>query len=244
MSTEADYLASYDASHYKAPLSTVDMAIFCIQDEALHVLLVRRAAHPAKGEWSLPGGFPDLKADPDLDATAFRKLQEKTGLRSPYLEQVATVGGARRDPRGWALTVLYFALVDHAALAPQSTQVETAAWVPLDAALKRDLAFDHHDLLVLATRRLRSKARYSALPLGFMPSEFTITELQRVFEILLGTELERKSFRRRILSADLLQETGRMQPTARRPAKVYRLARPVEEDFTFPGLIHSKPPDI
>jgi 8-oxo-dGTP diphosphatase len=242
MPTEADYLARYDARDFDAPLATVDMAIFCIRDDALHVLLVKRNGFPAKGEWALPGGFIDLNADAAIEDAAFRKLEEKTGVRSPYLEQVLTVGNGQRDPRGWALTILYFALIDHAALAPASEQVEEARWVRLDLALDRKLAFDHHDLLVQATRRLRAKARYSALPVGLMPPEFTLSELQRVFEILLDAELERKAFRRRILDADLLEETGGMQKTARRPAKLYRLARALDESFTFPGLIHSKPP--
>lgn len=243
MPTEADYLSRYDASRFRAPLATVDMAIFCVHEDRLHVLLVRRASFPARGEWALPGGFVDVGIDPDIDATAARKLVEKTGVDSPYLEQVATVGNANRDPRGWALTVLYFALIDHAALAPASAGVEEAGWVPLDDAMKRTLAFDHHALLVQATRRLRAKARYSALPLKLLPPEFTLAELQHVFELLLGARLESKSFRRRILSADLIAETGRMQPTARRPARIYRLVSEIGEDFTFPGLIHTKPPD-
>ncbi len=241
MSKEEEYLASYDASKFDAPLATVDMAIYCVHAEKLHVLLVKRAAFPAKGEWALPGGFIDIKSDADVDASAARKLAAKTGISTSYLEQVCSVGRADRDPRGWALTVLYFALIDHAALAPDEASVEQAEWVPLEDALSRKLAFDHHDLLMRATQRLRGKARYSALPLKLMPAEFTLAELQHVFEILLGTDLESKSFRRRILSSELIEETGNLRPTARRPAMLYRLKGEIEEDFAFPGLIHAKP---
>jgi len=244
MSREADYLAGYDPSRFPALLTTVDMAIFCIRDGKLHVLLVQRASFPARGEWTLPGGFVDPTGDINLEATAGRKLTEKTGVMTPYLEQVCSVGNSTRDPRGWSITVLYFALIDQAAVAPGNADVEAVQWVPLEEALDQTLAFDHCELLRRATRRLRAKARYSALPLKLLPSQFTLAELQQVFEVLLGAKLERKSFRRRILSANLLEETGRLQPTSRRPAMVYRLIREVDEDFAFPGLIHSKPSEL
>lgn len=238
---ERKFLEAYDASKFAGPLATVDMAIFCIRDDALHVLLIKRGNHPDKGRWALPGGFVDTRRDADTHATALRKLSEKTGIATPYLEQVVTVGGSKRDPRGWALTVLYFALIDHAALNPDSDNVEDAEWVDVHEALTRDLAFDHRDLLTRAARRLADKARYSALPLKLLPAEFTLVETQRVFEILLGAPLEKKSFRRRILAADIVEETGRTRPSARRPAQLYRLTRDIQEDFAFPGLIHTKP---
>ncbi|MBO6796960.1 NUDIX domain-containing protein [Maricaulis sp.] len=238
---ERKFLDAYDASAFAGPLATVDMAIFCIREDALHVLLIKRGNHPDKGRWALPGGFVDTSRDADTHATALRKLSEKTGVKTPYLEQVVTVGGADRDPRGWALTVLYFALIDHAALSPANENVEEAEWVEVHEALERELAFDHRELLTRAARRLAYKARYSALPLRLLPAEFTLVETQRVFEILLGARLEKKSFRRRILAADIVEETGQTRPSARRPAQLYRLTREIEEDFAFPGLIHTKP---
>ncbi len=110
--TEQEFLASYDRRDYDAPLLTVDMAIFSVFNGQLQVLLIKRPNFPAKDQWALPGGFADLTHDQDLMATAYRKLVEKTGISSPYLEQVASVGNAKRDPRGWAVTILYFALID------------------------------------------------------------------------------------------------------------------------------------
>lgn len=240
--TEDEYLKTYQLSDYAVPLSTVDTVIFCVLDGNLHVLLVSRAEHPDKGKWALPGGFVDLSEDIDTDATAFRKLQEKTGLASPYLEQVCSVGNASRDKRGWALTVLYFALVTHVSLKEQPSQaIEHAKWVPLTRALELDLAFDHNKLLALATNRLRSKTRYSALPLQLMPTQFTLSELQDMFEIILGASLERKSFRRRFIASGLLEETGTLKPTSRRPAALYRRKQEMRGDYIFPGLLDAKP---
>jgi len=113
---EEDFLKSYNAKDYDAPLCSVDMAIFAVENEQLKVLLIKRDQHPHKGLWALPGGFSDLKRDSSIDATAHRKLAEKTGVQTPYLEQVESIGNATRDPRGWSVTLLYFALLDFEAL--------------------------------------------------------------------------------------------------------------------------------
>jgi len=238
--TEEEYLKAYQISDYPVPLTTVDTVIFCVKEGWLHVLLVSRSEHPYKGKWALPGGFINLESDANIKATAFRKLNEKTGLASPYLEQVCTVGNTKRDKRGWSLTVLYFALVSYIPL-EDNTAVEQNRWMPLSRALEMDLAFDHKKLLTLATNRLRTKTRYSALPLQLMPDEFTLSELQEMFEIVLEAKLERKSFRRRFLASGLLIETGRQKPTSRRPAALYRNAGTLPDDYIFPGLLDAKP---
>ncbi|MEK7741074.1 MAG: NUDIX hydrolase, partial [Pseudomonadota bacterium] len=110
--SEQEFLSNYNKKDYESPLLTVDMAIFSVDAGQLQVLLIKRSNFPQKDKWALPGGFVDLSKDQDLMATAHRKLVEKTGLQSPHLEQVATVGNATRDPRGWAVTALYFALID------------------------------------------------------------------------------------------------------------------------------------
>lgn len=238
------FLETYDKSQFESPLATVDTVIFTVFDDVLKVLLVKRAEHPEKGKWALPGGFIDLLADETIEDTAFRKLKEKTGVSSPYLEQVETVGNAHRDKRGWALTILYFALINHSALAPKASAVEDAQWLPVTEAVQLSLAFDHANLLASATNRLRSKTRYSALPLQLMDRDFTLSELQRMFETVLGSTLEKKSFRRRILSAGLLEETGEMKPTERRPAALYRRKERARGDFEFPGNLFTHPAKI
>lgn len=225
---EKTFLAQYNIHNFDVPLSSVDMSIFAIIDQKLHVLLTNRPGHPCKGMWSLPGGFVDLKKDQTLDDTAHRKLTEKTGVKSPYLEQVCSKGGSSRDPRGWSITVLYFALIDF-----QKVDLQEGKWIDVDEALTRILAFDHVDLLRLSLDRLRSKARYTALPIALMPRDFTLTELQTVFEIILGRKLPLKSFRRRLMTAEVLIPTSRSKIAGKRPAQIYN-AKGVSRDFSFP----------
>lgn len=234
--TESEFLERYDPKEFDAPLCTVDMAIFAVEEKELKVLLIRRTEHPQKDRWALPGGFCDLVKDATIDDTAYRKLMEKTGIASPYLEQVESIGNFKRDPRGWSITLLYFALIDFGKL-HQGSEKEETQWLSLDKALSLELAFDHDLLLRKAINRLRHKTRYSALPISLMPDSFTLTELQNMFELILGTNLQKKSFRRRIEASGLLIETGEMRPTARRPAALFKRTDNFTQDFIFPGLL-------
>ena len=234
--TESEFLKSYNPKDYDSPLCTVDMAIFAVEDNELKVLLLQRGEHPFKNRWALPGGFCDLSNDVTIEATANRKLFEKTGIKSPYLEQVETIGNAVRDPRGWSITLLYFALIDFETL-DLSLQTQDAQWLVLSEALNLELAFDHKALLQKAINRLRNKTRYTALPINLMPDEFTLTELQNMFELILDNPLQKKSFRRRMEASGLLIETGEMRPTARRPAALFKRSKSFEEDHIFPGLL-------
>ena len=234
--SEQEYLANYQANRYPTPLLTVDMAIFSIKESQLQVLLIQRSNFPAKGQWALPGGFVDLAQDADLLASAKRKLIEKTGIKTPYLEQVASVGNAKRDPRGWSVTVVYFALIDFNAIASQLSATEQSQWVPVHEALQHELAFDHRHLLTLASERLRSRTRYTALPISLMPPLFTLTELQQIYEIILGQSLEKKSFRRRMLDAGVVEETDQSKIAGKRPAQLYRYAL-ADYAFQFPRIL-------
>ena len=160
--TEKSYLASYNIHDFDVPLCTVDMSIFTVINGQLQVLLVKRANFPKKGQWALPGGFIDLQRDRSIEDTAFRKLKEKTGVESPYLEQVKTIGNPTRDPRGWSITVLYFALIssDGIELVSDSSSSEVE-WVPFKEAIKKRLAFDHKSLIENCYDRLRSKTLYT-----------------------------------------------------------------------------------
>ena len=241
-STEQEFLASYNKKDFEAPLFTVDMAIFSVNAGQLQVLLIKRSNFPQKDQWALPGGFVDLAKDADLMASAHRKLVEKTGLKSPHLEQVGTVGNATRDPRGWAVTALYFALIDFKAFQRVETeqteykQVEHSEWVSITDAKKLDLAFDHTQLLEMAVERLSSKARYTALPISLMPELFTLTELQQIYEIIFGQSLEKKSFRRRMIEAGAVEETDQSKIAGKRPAQLYRYALD-SFDFQFPRIL-------
>ena len=208
------------------PLVTVDIAIFSIRDEALSVLLVQRGEGPDEPfplRWALPGGFVDVQTDATIEACARRKLAAKTGVTTPYLEQLGSWGSADRDPRDWSVTNVYFALIASDAsgegdgLAPQR-------WFPVGPDVPRPLAFDHDELLDAALRRLRDKVEYTVLPASLLPGEFTLPELQRTFEIVLGRDLDKSAFRTRMLSAKVIEETGNYRTSSRRPALLYRLA--------------------
>jgi 8-oxo-dGTP diphosphatase len=213
---------------FPRPLVTVDLAIFSIQDDALRVLLVQRptsGGEPFPGQWALPGGFINTSIDSDLEACALRKLREKSGISAPYLEQVGSWGSNDRDPRGWSVTHVYFALIasDDRALKAGGNASE-AKWVAVDGQRVRDkLAFDHTVLLRAAITRLRNKVEYTSLPAFLMPVEFTLAELQQVHEILLGRALEKKAFRTRVLATDLLDTVPRKREGISRPAQLYRL---------------------
>lgn len=207
---------------FPRPLTTVDVVIFAIRDDSLQVLLVRRPAgegEPFPESLALPGGFVDVAKDRDLAACAARKLREKTGVTSPYLEQLGSWGSATRDPRGWSATHAYFALIPEEA----GELAADARWFPLPGGrLKEKLAFDHGEILSTAIQRLRNKVEYTSLPAYLMPAEFTLPDLQRVYEIVLDRPLEKSAFRTRILSADMIEPVARMRRGPNRPAQLYR----------------------
>lgn len=237
--SEKEYLDKYNIHDFDVPLCTVDMAIFTVQEEQLKVLLVKRARHPQCGKWALPGGFIDQQQDRTLEDTAFRKLREKTGVRSPYLEQVATIGGAKRDPRGWSLTVLYFALLSIEGLTLVVDKASSeVTWVNYETAKTMRLAFDHQRLLKLSFERLHSKTLYTSLPIHLMGTQFTLPELQSVYEIILGTPLQKKSFRKRLLDADIVEETGDKITLVSKPAMLYR-AKKGHHAHVFPRTLES-----
>lgn len=213
----------------KQPLATVDVALFTLADEALQVLLVQRphtAGEPFPGLWALPGGFVDVERDADLEACALRKLREKTGVSTPYLEQLGSWGSARRDPRGWSATHAYFALIPHET-ARAGANAADARWFPVtNASVKTRLAFDHAEILAAAIARLRGKVEYTSLPAFLLPREFTLTDLQRTYEIVLGRTLEKSAFRTRVLGAGLVEPAGKTRLGPNRPAQLYRLRNP------------------
>jgi 8-oxo-dGTP diphosphatase len=214
---------------FPRPFTTVDVVIFAATAAGLQVLLTRRpdrADEPFPRAWALPGGFIDVARDADLETCALRKLQEKTGVHAPYLEQLGSWGNGHRDPRGWSATHAYFALLsaDDRQAGEQHGAAQSARWFPVEGTRVRErLAFDHAEILKAAVNRLRSKVEYTSLPAFLMPAEFTLSELQRIHEVLLGRALEKKAFRTRVLASQLLEEVPRRREGANRPAQLYRL---------------------
>lgn len=228
-SSEAEFLAQYDPRQYRQPICPVDVAIFTLRDGRLQVLLVKRREHPCRDRLAFPGGFIAPEHDRSLEDAALRKLREKTGVDSPYLEQWGAVGNPERDPRGWSLTVVYFALIPPV----DPPAGSDAVWIDVTEAVRLPLAFDHAALLPRVLERLRGKVLYTLIPAHLIASPFTLSELQRAYEHILGHDLDKKAFRRRLENADVIEATGESrQDGAGRPAALYRL-RPACGQFNF-----------
>ena len=222
MTADVDYLNRYDASRFPSPLVTVDSVLFTLHQQSLCVLLVERAAPPQQGLWGLPGGFIDLQKDDSTRATALRKLTEKTGVVPSWLEELGTVSGPGRDPRGWSLTVAWFALIAWVDCEPHIATVSDARWVPVEQLTDYDLAFDHGDIIQTALSRLRQKTMYSLLPVYALPASFTHGQLQEATEIILGQPIQRKSLIRRFEASGMFEETGESVATGARKARLWR----------------------
>jgi 8-oxo-dGTP diphosphatase len=205
---------------FPRPALTVDCVVFGLDEDELEVLLIRRGLEPFAGRWALPGGFVHL--DETLEDAALRELEEETGLRKVYLEQLYTFGDLDRDPRERVVTVAYYALVklsDHKVRA--ATDAADAAWFSLGDL--PDLAFDHGRIVELAHERLKGKVRYQPIGFELLPRKFTLTQLQRMYEIILDRPLDKRNFRKKILSMGLLVELDEVQKdVAHRAARLYK----------------------
>ena len=222
-------MANQHCYQYPHPAVTTDVAVFTIRDQQLTLLLVQRAGEPYQGMWALPGGFLDI--DEDLEACAKRELEEETGISGVYLEQLYTFGMPNRDPRERIISVTYYALVpsDRLQLKAASDAAD-AQWFTLDQM--PPLAFDHQQIIALAQSRLAAKLDYSTIAFQFMPETFTLSELQAVYEILLNEHLDKRNFRKKILSLKQIEETGELRRTGNhRPARVYQLKNPERVDI-------------
>lgn len=211
----------YDPSQYERPAVTVDTVVLALRQGALQVLLIQRKNWPCEGMWAIPGGF--IKMDESLASAARRELAEETGLEGPriYLEQLYTFGDPGRDPRTRVITAAYLALVcaDRIVLRPASDAAD-AAWFP--AYDPPPLAFDHDQILSCATQRLRHKIEHTPAIFQLLPETFTLTELQEAYEHVLRQELDKRNFRRKMLSSGILAGTPRVRSGDHRPAKLYR----------------------
>ncbi|QCB44650.1 NUDIX domain-containing protein [Hydrogenophaga sp. PAMC20947] len=213
---------------FERPLTTVDLVVFTLREDQLQVLLVQRPDRPKEpfpNDWALPGGFVDVHKDASLQACAQRKLKEKTGVDTPYLEQLGSWGGAARDPRGWSATHVYFTLLPITGVTLQEGgNSQDAQWFPVDSGVQHQtLAFDHAEILRVAVQRLRAKVEYTSLPAHLLPQPFTLPQLQKAYELVLGRAVDKSGFRTRMLAASFLEETGPIDVGAPRLAMGYRM---------------------
>lgn len=208
------------------PSVTVDIVIFALKENELAVLLVKRAIEPFKGVWAIPGGF--VKINESLEEAALRELREETGVEKVYLEQLYTFGDVERDPRGRVITVAYFALLPRIKEELRATtDVSEARWFSVKKL--PELAFDHAKILEYALKRLRWKFEYTAIAFSLLPKNFTLTGLQKVYEIAFYKKFDKRNFRKKILSLGIIKETKGKSIGAYRPAKLYQLNAEVGE---------------
>lgn len=206
---------------YPHPAVTTDIVVFTIQEKQLKVLLIMRGGEPFKGHWALPGGF--IKMDEDLETGALRELNEETGVKDVFIEQLATFGAVKRDPRERVITVAYYALIPSDKLVLKAaTDADAAAWFPISKL--PPLAFDHKDILTLARKRLSSKIDYSTLAFQFLSDLFSLSDVQSVYEIIKGEPVDKRNFRRDLLAQDFLVATNKERAEgAGRPAQLFKL---------------------
>ncbi|HHG85601.1 MAG TPA: NUDIX hydrolase, partial [Bacteroidetes bacterium] len=210
----------YSYKHAR-PSLTVDCVVFSWDGIALEVLLIERGETPFVGAWALPGGF--VQMDEDLETAALRELQEETGLTDMYLEQLYTFGKVGRDPRGRVVTVAYFALINKEKYAPArgASDARLARWFLLEQM--PELAFDHQQILAQARKRLQDKVRYAPIGFELLPPKFSLSQLQQLYETILGTELDKRNFRKKLMGMDVLVELDEYeQGVAHRAAKLFR----------------------
>ena len=203
---------------FPAPIATVDVVLLTLRAGLLSVGLIRREQEPFAGVAALPGGYVHVPEDATLEASAARILRDKAKVDCRFLEQLGTFSGAARDPRGWSLTVAYFALMPEADLVAAEASLSLH---PVDDL--PPLAFDHAAIIEASVVRLRGKSSYSALPAFLLPPLFTLTELHAVYQQVLGTRLDPASFRRKILDQEIVEEADTRRIGAHRPASLYRL---------------------
>lgn len=214
---------------------TVDLVIFTVVDRSLKVLLVKRGIPPFKGEWAIPGGF--VREGESLEQCARRELLEETSVENIYLEQLYSFGDPDRDPRMRVITVAYFALIaSDAHRISARTDAIDVDWFAVDERPR--LAFDHDRIVDYAVERLRYKLDYTTAGFQLLPERFTLTELQTVYEIILGRSLDKRNFRKKILSLGILLDTGDTKMDGvHRPARLYKYSETRFMNLRDKGII-------
>jgi 8-oxo-dGTP diphosphatase len=219
---------------FARPALTVDIVVFALDEEDLQVMLIQRDLAPFEGRWALPGGF--VRIDETLEEAARRELQEETGLKEIFLEQLYTFGELERDPRERVVTVGYYGLVNLKGhdVRP-STDARNAAWFAVNDL--PELAFDHDQILTTAHQRLRGKVQYQPIGFELLPEKFTLRQLQHLYEVILDRELDKRNFRKKVLAMEIVKETNEIEKdVAHRAARLYRFDKRKYDRLTKKGF--------
>ncbi|MFH1174404.1 MAG: NUDIX domain-containing protein [archaeon] len=204
---------------YFKPSVTVDIILFSIINEEIKVLLIRRGIPPFKGMWAIPGGF--VREKEELEDAAKRELSEETGVNVSYLEQLYTFGGINRDPRGRVITITYFGLTALEQTLQASTDAEHARWFSIKKL--PSLAFDHKNILEYALQRLRWKFEYTTVAFSVLPEKFTLTSLQRLYEVVFDKPFDKRNFRKKLFSLKIVEPTKEIdRNVSHRPPQFYK----------------------
>jgi len=209
---------------YEKPSVTADIVIYTIQNNELKILLVKRGIEPFKDKWAIPGGF--VRIHESLEDAAKRELEEETGVKDVYLEQLYSFGDPKRDPRGRVITVAYMALINSEKIKLKAaTDVSGVQWFSIKKIPQ--LAFDHKKILDYSLKRLKWKFEYTIVAFSLLPKKFTISEIQNIYEIVFNQQFDKRNFAKKILSLDILKEEGIKKDVSYRPPMLYSLKKDI-----------------
>lgn len=219
---EQEFLNKYRPEEYEKPSVAVDLLVFTIEASCLKLVMIRREEMPFRNMLALPGVF--VKLTESLEEAAYRGIEEETRLKDIYLEQLYTWGDPGRDPRMRIISVSYMALVPiHKIHLLKGQRITEAGLYPVEELLAEgtEIAFDHKRMIACARERIKNKTEYTDVAFAFLPEEFTLPRLQRIYEILLGKELYKANFRKKV--KELVEETDHYTKGAsHRPSQYYR----------------------
>ncbi len=206
--------------HINRILVALDCIVFGFDGEDIKLMLIKRNFDPERGKWSLMGGF--LESDEDLEDATNRILYDLTGLKDIYFEEIKTFGKVNRDPVERTLSICFFALINIHAHDQDSAKAQNAFWINLKN--RPELIFDHNEMVDIALERLRYKAALHPIGFELLPEKFTIPQLQKLYEAIYDSPLDRRNFSRKILSTKLLLDTGeKNENSTTKKAILYKL---------------------
>ena len=225
----------YNYEHPR-PALTVDCIIFGFEDNTLKVLLIERGHDPFAGHWAFPGGFVEI--DERVEDAAKRELEEETGMQNTFMEQLYTFSKVDRDPRGRVVSVAYYALVKPAAHEVRAaSDARNARWFAEDEL--PELAFDHAEILKVAIKRLQSKITYEPIGFELLEEKFAFSELEKLYTTLLDRPIDRRNFKKKIMSLDILEELSEKQQlkSAGRPGNLFQFKKERYFELKAQGII-------